>query len=171
MCLHDDILYLAGENTGFYKFSIHNIKSNPLVPPVYITEIKVNGTNFNRDKHNEETLRFRHNQSSFEFKFTALNFLSSSKNQFKYKLEGFDERWFESSAQKRYAVYNNLLPGEYIFHVKGSNNNALWNEEETSFHFTILPPWWKTWWAYLLYFIIFISLVYLFVWFYNEIYG
>ncbi len=171
MYMQDDNLYLAGENTGFYKFSIHEIKSNPLVPPVYITEIRVNGTRFKKNystilsngQQKEEKIRFTHNQSSLEFNFTALNFVSSNKNQYKYILEGFDGRWIESPAQQRYAVYNNLLPGEYIFKVKGSNNNAVWNEEEASFQFTILPPWWKTWWAYLLYVIIFISFVYLFV--------
>ncbi len=171
MYLHDDVLYLAGENTGFYKFSIHEIKFNPFVPPVYITEIKVNGIrlkkNYNtklfKGLRNKEELRFAHNQSSFEFKFTALNFVSSNKNQYKYQLEGFDDRWIECSAQQRSAGYNNLLPGEYVFKVKGSNNNAVWNEEEASFQFTILPPWWKTWWAYLLYVVTFISFVYLFV--------
>ncbi len=171
MCMQDDILYLAGENTGFYKFSIHEIKSNPLVPPVYIIKIRVNGTHFEKNystilsngQQKKEKIKFTHNQSSFEFKFTALNFVSSSKNKYKYKLEGFDDRWIECSAQQRYAVYNNLLPGEYMFIVKGSNNNAVWNEEGASFQFTILSPWWKTWWAYLLYVITFISFVYLFV--------
>ncbi|MCP5052648.1 MAG: hypothetical protein GY940_36100, partial [bacterium] len=68
------------------------------------------------------------------------------KNQFAYRLEGFDEDWIKTGYKNRRATYTNLSPGEYIFRVKASNDDGLWNHEGTSVKITILPPLWKTWW-------------------------
>jgi signal transduction histidine kinase/DNA-binding response OmpR family regulator len=72
-------------------------------------------------------------------------------------MEGLDKDWVKSGT-RRFASYPNLDPGEYIFRVKGSNNDGIWNEAGTSILIIISPPWWKTWWAYLLYAIILISI-------------
>ena len=66
-------------------------------------------------------------------------------------MEGLDKDWIYSGS-RRYASYPNLDPGKYIFRVKGSNNDGIWNEAGTSILIVISPPWWKTWWAYLSYF-------------------
>ena len=85
--------------------------------------------------------------------------LVSGKNQYAYKLEGLDKDWIYSG-DRRYVSYSNLDPGEYIFRVKGSNNDDVWNEEGTSIVIIISPPFWKTWWAYLSYVGIFIFALY-----------
>jgi signal transduction histidine kinase len=81
----------------------------------------------------------------FSFEFAALNYTSSDKNQYAYKLEGFDNDWIYCGT-RRYATYTNLDGGEYIFRVKGSNNDGVWNETGTSIAVIITPPFWVTWW-------------------------
>ena len=61
-------------------------------------------------------------------------------------MEGFDKDWIYTTSKKRFASYTNLDPGDYIFRVKGSNNDGVWNEQGTSIKITITPPVWKTWW-------------------------
>ncbi|MFW5872497.1 MAG: ATP-binding protein, partial [bacterium] len=164
MYINDSILYIGAKNSGFYKFNINDIKINQFIPPVYITKIKVNNKilqNNSLENSKETPLQLKHFQSSVEFEFTALNYLFPEKNYFKFKLNNVDEKWNITTGKKRIAVYNNLHPGEYTFQVKASNNNGIWNNKPASIHFEVLPPWWKSWWAYLFYFIILTSLIYI----------
>ncbi|HEV8538076.1 MAG TPA: triple tyrosine motif-containing protein, partial [Bacteroidota bacterium] len=69
------------------------------------------------------------------------------RNQYAFKLDGFDDEWV-TGGNRRFARYMNLDPGEYVFRVKGSNNDGVWNERGSELHITILPPFWKTWWFY-----------------------
>ena len=81
----------------------------------------------------------------FSFDFAALNYTLSQKNQYAYKMEGFDQDW-NYVGNKRSATYTNLDPGTYTFVVKASNNDGVWNEEGTRIQLTITPPWWETLW-------------------------
>jgi len=92
-------------------------------------------------------IRLAHNQNNFSFKFTALDYTAQGENQYTYMLEGYNEDWINID-NKNYASFTNLDPGNYIFRVKGSNNDGVWSEEDVSLKITITPPWWKTWWAY-----------------------
>ena len=80
----------------------------------------------------------------------ALSYVHPEKNQYAYKLEGFDKDWIYTDATKRFANYTNLDAGEYTFRVKASNNDGVWNEEGTSIKLIITPPYWQTWWFKLL---------------------
>lgn len=95
------------------------------------------------------TLRYNENVLSVEF--AALNFSHAEKNKYAYKLEGFNEDWTTTDGKMRVATYTNLDPGDYVFRVKAATNNDVWNKEELSLHIKILPPFWKTPWAYVLY--------------------
>ena len=92
-----------------------------------------------------------HLQNDLTFEFAALNYIKQEKNQYKYKLEPYEKKWIETSADNRIARYTNLSPGRYTFSVIGSNNDGVWNEEGATLVIVIAPPWWKTWWAYSLY--------------------
>jgi signal transduction histidine kinase len=85
------------------------------------------------------------------FEFVALHYADPSKNRYAYRLEGFDEGWIETGPEKRFAQYTNLAPGEYVFRVKGSNKDGVWNETGAAVRIRVLPPPWRTWWAYSLY--------------------
>jgi ligand-binding sensor domain-containing protein/signal transduction histidine kinase len=149
----DGRMYFGGKN-GFNVFHPDSIKDNPYIPPVVITKFLL----FNKDipigtedsplrKHisvtKEITLSYKH--SSITFEYAALNFMVPEKNQYAYMLEGFDKEW-NYVKNKREATYTNLNPGKYIFRVKGSNNDGVWNEEGTSLKIIVNPPFWKTMW-------------------------
>jgi len=167
-------MFFGGPN-GFISFFPGKITEDPYEPPVIITNFLL----FNKsvklqriDKNSplqapiDETknLTLTSKQNVFSFEFAALHFSSPRQNQYKYKLEGRDKDWTETDAKKRYAAYTNLPAGDYIFRVKGSNKDGVWNETGASIKVKILPPWWLTWWAYALYIVAFIGLASWFVW-------
>lgn len=145
---------IFGGSDGFNTFHPDRIQDNPSIPPVYITDFQV----FNRSvqigdadslltKHITQTqaITLRHDQDVFSFEFAALNYTLPEKNQYAYKLEGFDKDW-NYVGNKRNATYTNLDQGDYTFRVKASNNDGVWNEQGTAISITILPPYWETWW-------------------------
>jgi len=83
----------------------------------------------------------------FSFEFAALNYRFPVKNRYAYKLEGFDRDWNQVGSERRFATCTNLDPGAYVFRVKGSNNDGVWNEEGRAIEVVSTPPWWKTAWA------------------------
>jgi len=143
----------SGSGNGFFRFRPETIKDeNKKIPPVVITGFNIRNEPYLSDtsliaiKH----IYLKHNQNFFSFKFAALDYISPSKNQYAYILDGFEENWI-GNGNSRTANYTGVPPGDYIFMVKGSNNEGVWNEKGTSVAITILPPPWKTWWAYSLY--------------------
>ena len=106
--------------------------------------------------HTEEII-LSHKESMFSFEFAALSYLRANKNQYAYKMVGLDKDWIYTPATKRFATYMNIPAGEYVFKVKGSNKNGVWNEEGRSIKVIILPPPWLTWWAKTLYAIFIIT--------------
>ncbi len=131
---------------GFNAFFPGEIRDNPHIPPVIITSFQ-KPNEWDSDQPplwtNEELiLSFR--DYVFTFEFSALDFTSPEKNQYAYKMEGLDQDWIYTTYQKRFATYTTLPPGKYIFRVKGSNNDGVWNNEGTYIRIRILPPFWKT---------------------------
>jgi len=88
-------------------------------------------------------------QSVFGFEFAALDFTNPSKNQYAFRMEGFEDRW-NYVGPRRYATYTNLPPGDYTFHIRAANHQGIWNETGTRIHVQILPPFWAAWWFRLL---------------------
>ncbi|OQY45616.1 MAG: hypothetical protein B6242_09890 [Anaerolineaceae bacterium 4572_78] len=149
----DDWLFFGGLN-GFNAFQPDMIHDNSYIPPVYITNFKLkNGASkfaltvkASLDPPNEpgaSKFALTHQENAFTFEFTALNYNQPHKNQFAYKMDGFDKEWQYTTADRRFASYNNLDPGEYTFRVKASNNDNKWNENGTSLDIIITPPWWE----------------------------
>ncbi|MDM8551556.1 two-component regulator propeller domain-containing protein [Desulfobacterales bacterium HSG2] len=150
---HSGELFFGGTN-GFSAFYPDQIRDNPHVPPVVITDfqlankrVPIGGESVLRQSVLEtDHLTLSHSDRVFSFEFAALNYRASGKNRYRYKMEGFEEEWNEVDSARRFATYTNLDPGEYVFRVIGSNNDGLWNEEGTSVRITVTPPWWKTLW-------------------------
>ena len=147
----DGKLYFGGPN-GFNVFDPDKIIENTYIPPIVITGFSIfnkpevlgeRGINNNLDSTEDIVLSYK--QSVFSFDFAALNYISSYKNQFAYKMEGFDKDW-NYLGTKYNATYTNLDPGKYIFRVKGSNNDGVWNEKGIALPIIITPPYWKTIW-------------------------
>jgi signal transduction histidine kinase/ligand-binding sensor domain-containing protein/DNA-binding response OmpR family regulator len=165
----DGTIYFGGTN-GFNAFHPDSIKDNLYMPIVRFTDfqifnkpVSIGGNKSPLKKHidmcDEITLSYK--QSVFSIKYAALNFIAPEKNQYAYMLEGFDKDW-NYVGTKRIATYTNLDPGRYVFKVKASNNDGLWNENYTSVAIHVLPPWWKTWWAKAFYFLLAIIALYFF---------
>ena len=141
---------------GVTLFYPDQIKQNQQKPDVVITgfqlfnkEVPIDSAN-NEDailrqaiNHTPE-ITLQYNESVFTLQFAALNYTLPEKNQYAYKMEGFDSDW--NYTNSRSATYTNLDPDTYIFRVKASNNDGVWNETDTSLVIHIIPPWWKTWW-------------------------
>ncbi|ALO36352.1 hypothetical protein CMT41_17610 [Colwellia sp. MT41] len=107
------------------------------------------------------TLTYKDNIVAFEF--AALHFSNPKKNKFAYQLVGWDKDWVSTDYKNRRATYTNLPNGDYTFRVKASNADGYWNEEGASLNITVLPPPWKTWWAYTFYGLFLLSLVLAFI--------
>jgi ligand-binding sensor domain-containing protein len=149
----DGLMYFGGTN-GFNVFDPDKIKENTYIPPIAITDFKIfnnpellGDRGLSKKNGSNEDLVLSYKQSVFSFDFAALNYISPSKNQYAYKMEGFDNDW-NYVGTKRNVTYTNLDPGRYIFKVKGSNNDGIWNEEGLSLPIVITPPFWKTEWFY-----------------------
>jgi len=136
----------ASGSVGFYP---EQLRRNTHVPPVCITDIRVFHKSLKLDTAvqfiRELTLSYSQNVVSFDF--AALNFTNPEKNQYAYRLEGFQDEWIYCGTE-RTASFTNLDPGTYVFRVKGSNNHGVWNETGASVVITITPPWWRSSWAY-----------------------
>lgn len=144
--------FFGGKGINF--FYPDSIKDNPYIPPVFITDLKLfnqsvkaGGKDGILKQQISETLEISlpPQYNFFTINYVALNFTATNKNQYAYKLEGFDEDWNYVDNQ-RSVTFTNLDAATYTFRVKASNNDGLWNEEGASLVIHILPPWWKTWW-------------------------
>ena len=96
-------------------------------------------------------IKLKYKENSFSFEFAALHFAAPRKNKFAYKLEGFNKEWIYTGADKRFATYTNLPPGDYTLNVKASNNDGAWDSSPIKIKITIIPPWWRTKLAYIIY--------------------
>jgi len=150
-----------GDGNGFLLFHPDSVSDNKNIPRIIITDFRVGNKSFPVDssisgiKH----IELKHNQNFFSFAFAALDYTNPEKNQYAYYLEGLNEDWIYSGNQ-HYANYTSVPSGKYIFHVKGSNNDGYWNEDGIEVRISILPPPWKTWWAYTIYGIFLLGLIY-----------
>ncbi len=152
---------------GFTIFHPDDIKENLVIPPVSITGLKIGEvevpvagspqdtfsweTPLKQHIHFTESITLKHAQNDFSIEFAALNYDSPQKNQYKYKLEGYDNDWISTPATAPVAKYTNIPFGRYTFRVIASNNDDVWNMHGDTLEIVILPPWWRTWWAYMFY--------------------
>ncbi|MFT4924653.1 MAG: signal transduction histidine kinase/ligand-binding sensor domain-containing protein [Phenylobacterium sp.] len=174
----DGELFFGGIN-GFNRFYPKNIKSDDQVPTVVLTDFLLanqsvpvktdasgnlgmytgtrNGISDNRNFSLPKVidaltqLTLTHQQNLISFEFAALHFANPMKNQYAYQLDGWSKAWIFTDANNRRATYTNLPAGAYTLRVKASNKDGYWNEQSKSLKIVILPPPWKTWWAYLIY--------------------
>lgn len=158
-----------GGPDGFNIFRPSAIRSNKSVPNLVLTDFQV----FNKSLSPCEDLdghvilsrsitattdvTLKHNESAFSIEFAALNFFNPGKVKLEYRLDGFDKRWTSSDTKVRKATYTNLDPGTYTFKVRAAGDDGVWTTKPLALKIEILPPFWKTGWAYLLYALTFIG--------------
>jgi signal transduction histidine kinase/ligand-binding sensor domain-containing protein/DNA-binding response OmpR family regulator len=138
--------------TGFHPDSI---RDNLFIPPIVITSFR----KFNIPYPVSNEIRLPYDENFISFEFAALSYISPEKNQYAYMMEGVDRDWVYCGT-RHYASYPNLNPGDYVFRVKGSNNEGVWNKSGTSIAVVISPPWWRSRWAYGFYILALLSAAY-----------
>lgn len=162
-------LYFGGSN-GLIRYQPNTISTNPIPPITTITQLLIHNEKIIPETENgilndiignTESLKLNYKQNSISFQFTSNNYVNSQKNKFKYRLVNFDNKWIESN-YKGLATFTNVPPGNYVFEVKASNNYGIWNDTAKKVSIKITPPFWLTWYAYLFYFLIFVTTVYFF---------
>jgi ligand-binding sensor domain-containing protein/signal transduction histidine kinase len=142
-----------GGNNGFNLIRPDLIKRNSIPPPVLLTDfeifnkpVAITGQGILREDISEtKSVTVSYEESVLSFRFAALDFTAPDKNTYAYKLEGFDKDW-NHVGRRRTASYTNLDPGDYIFRVKGTNNDGVWSEKDAVLELTITPPFWRTIW-------------------------
>jgi len=153
---------------GLNYFYPDNVKDNPYIPRIVLTKLKLGDDVITVKKNNSilhktisETtkLLLTYDEDVITFEFAALDFSAPRKNRYAYKLENFNKDWIYSGSV-RSATFTHLPPGKYIFRVKGTNNDGIWNENGVALELIITPPWWSTIWAYLVYLTLFLLILY-----------
>ena len=168
-----DIIYFGNRN-GLTRFQPEQIQRNSQTPQlliskfIYFNEIYETASpdkNFSLETAISELdkLELTHEDYVFGFEFIALHYSDPKRNEFAYMMENWDSDWNYTDANFRRANYSNLPPGNYTFKVKASNHHGAWNPVPIELPVVITPPWWRTYWAYLAYFLILVALVYGFV--------
>ncbi|WP_198171501.1 hybrid sensor histidine kinase/response regulator [Mucilaginibacter aquatilis] len=159
-----------GSIKGLSVFHPENISQTRSDPNIVLAGLKVNNQPIAQSPQyitkrtsNEATeLKVPYDKAIFTFDFTAIDYPYAERINYRYKMEGWDRGWI-NAGNVRSATYTNLAPGTYTFKVNCTNRDGRWVKKQVSIHLIVLPPWYLTWWAYLLYAAIFASLVYIFI--------
>jgi len=171
----DNFMCFAGTE-GYNIFFPDDVKRSAFKPKVIITGLQL----FNKDVevgekdhilsttiNKAEEITLKPDQSVFSVQYVALNYAYSDKSEFAYRLVGLDKGWNYVKTQKS-ATYRYLEPGTYVFRVKASNQDGVWFDDYASINIRILPPWYKTWYAWTLYVLCAVALVYYYLRYKNN---
>ncbi|MCU7549251.1 ATP-binding protein [Chitinophagaceae bacterium LB-8] len=159
-------LYFGSFN-GFIEFNPDEIETNLVTPDIKLTGLSVNGNHVHardawgilkNDLSETKKVILNYNQNIVSIDYAVMNFIKPGKNKSSYKLEGYDKDWVFTDTHN--ASFTNLPPGKYSLLITGCNNDGVWNPNPNVLQITILPPPWKTWWAYATYIFTFLLTVY-----------
>ncbi|WP_417887737.1 two-component regulator propeller domain-containing protein [Zunongwangia sp.] len=163
---------LVGGLHGYNIFNPEEFEVNTKLPKVVFTNFylfnntilpnqEINGRKLlKKPLYKTSEISLKYEENIFSIGFAALDYFQPSKNKYKYKLEGFDANWQMVNSDQREVTYTNLDPGSYIFKVKASNNDNFWNTEATTLKIEVLPPFYKTTYAYIFYVLIIAGILY-----------
>ncbi|MEZ0450480.1 response regulator [Sphingobacterium thalpophilum] len=149
------------------KIAINQTKPDVLFRNILLEEVPLDYRRIEQGKQqNSYRLQLRYDENFITVNFSSSNFLKPQKNRYRYKLEGFDKEWIETTAPS--VRYTNIPEGRHMLTVYASNNDGIWSSTPLRIEFDISPPLWRTWWAYLLYALIFTLAVHLVIKFIVE---
>lgn len=166
---------IFGGESGFLAFTPSKIKKINLIPKLFFTDLKISNKSLPighaenpLQQHIDLTsqINLNYNQNSFSLDFVGINFTNPVKNRYSWKLEGFDQEWTPAST-KHTATYTNIPPGEYVFKVRTSNLQDIWNGKERVIMVRITPPFYQTWWAFAIYMLILGGIAFFIIKFYK----
>ena len=172
-------IYFASIN-GITYFHPEEITRNPIKPQVLITQLQV----FNKKveigkKKNGRILlpksiletskiTLKYNENNFTINYVGIHFNNPQSNKFAHQLVGYDKDWIYGGAESRSASYNNLSPGKYQLRIKASNSDQVWADEYRTLDIEILAAPWASWWAYLTYILLGVTIIYIIIIYYKR---
>ena len=158
-----------GSHDGFIVFNPNDFSADENTPVIHIESLNYktkSGGNSEKDTslhtYGLKAIHLRYYENRIIFTYVGLYYQNSSLIQYAYKLDGYDKDWIQNGSQ-RTVTYTNLSPGTYTFHVKAANSDGIWSTLDDSITIIISPPWWRTWWAYVLYMLLFTLCVWGFI--------
>ena len=165
-CKSESGKFYFGTIDGLTSFYPDKLFENKTVPKIIVTDFKIfdKSIPYFTCLVDKDTIDLKYNDNYFSFEFAALDYTEPANNQYAYMLQGFDKNWIYSG-NRRYAAYTHLDAGHYIFSVRASNNNGVWNEKGINIIVTIAPPFWRTWWFNIIFVMVLLSLI---IYFYKR---
>lgn len=163
-CSCTDGEILVGGMNGFNSFYPDSISKNPYIPNMVFTSFYTTKRNSREDinvEDNQEVV-IGHKVNSFTIEFAALEYTNPQRNKYTFQMEGISDEWVDIGNRK-FVPFSALRAGEYTFRVKGSNNDGVWSDKEISLHIIVLPPWWKSIFAYFVYLVLIILGIVVFI--------
>jgi signal transduction histidine kinase len=157
-------------------FNPDEFGGSPYIPPTYITGFQVNNKEVIPDSTSSplkrsilytDTILLAHDQSNFSIEFAALNYSSPAVTRYKYLMKGLDKDWTYLSSNRK-AYFTDLSPGSYTFIVRAESNVNSWTGKETRLFIKILPPFWKSGWAYLFYLVVIVLALFFSIRYYHR---
>jgi signal transduction histidine kinase/DNA-binding response OmpR family regulator/sugar lactone lactonase YvrE len=164
-------LYFGGIN-GVTYFNPLKVTTNPHPPVMQITQVRkltyalspdgktVPGSVIAGPFSDKSEIRIKDSENDFSVEFVGLNFINPGKQHYEYKLDGYHENWVQLPQGQRMMTFSGLPAGKYTFRVKADNGDGVWTETPAALRFVILPPWYKTWWAYTFYALLIAAAIY-----------
>ncbi len=137
-------LYLGGIN-GFSYFRPDSLRANGYIPPIVLTSIRTPQEILRPATADLDRIELSYATKYVTFEFASLDYTSPTRNQYAFKMEGFDETWTYIGT-RRLATFSKLDPGEYRLVVRGTNSDGVWNNTGVSLSIVVTPPFWSTWW-------------------------
>lgn len=165
----DGLMYFGGIQ-GISVFDPDHIETSEFEPPIYVTDLLLANQHVLLQRFEASSplpkpiplvknLKLSPKQNMFSLSFSALDFVDPAKNEYAYRLTGYNDQWILTDAQNRRATYTNLSPGHYVFQVKGTNRDGVWSSKTANVRITILPFWWQKAWVRLIAVMLFICLL------------
>ncbi|TXE20051.1 hypothetical protein ES692_01995 [Psychroserpens burtonensis] len=157
----EDGTFMTTLSNGIVVFYPAALDANPFPPKVQIESIGVINPEAETDAlepmltYGKNGIQLTYEQNRVRFNYVGLQYDNPAVNTYAFKLDGYDNEWVQAGTDRNF-TYTNLSPGAYTFRVKAANSDGVWSTENPSITIVISPPWWKTWWAYVLYSILFI---------------
>jgi signal transduction histidine kinase/DNA-binding response OmpR family regulator/ligand-binding sensor domain-containing protein len=148
-------------NVAFTNLLVNNEKVN-------VNEEILGSVLLEKNINATKKVSFNYKQNDFTIEFTSTNYSNTNVNSYRYKLENYEEDWTVVDNDKRYANYSNLPGGDYILKIESTNPNGKWEDNYKTLNIKIFPAPWDTWWAYSIYFLVILSILFVIFYFYTN---